>query len=121
VITNKYITGVDGYDYMIFLSFLHFLCTSIGTRILLGLGVFQYKDAPLSGVLPVSVVCMHSHKNTMFGDHFCIYITLSLIYPICILCSVALYFICMVWYFICLFIIAGKFALSCLHEFEFIL
>lgn len=56
VITNKYITGVDGYNYMIFLSFLHFFCTTIGTRVLLSLGVFQYKDAPLSGVLPVSLV-----------------------------------------------------------------
>lgn len=55
VITNKYITGVDGYNYMIFLSFLHFLFTSFGTRILLGFGVFKYKDAPLSGVLPVSL------------------------------------------------------------------
>ena len=58
VITNKYITGVDGYNYMIFLSFLHFFCTSLGTRLLLSLGVFQYKDAPLSGVLPVSLVCI---------------------------------------------------------------
>jgi hypothetical protein len=55
VITNKYITGVDGYNYMIFLSFLHFVFTSIGTRVLLKLGMFQYKDAPLSAVLPVSL------------------------------------------------------------------
>lgn len=55
VIINKYITGVDGYNYMIFLSFLHFLFTTIGTRVLLSMGAFQYKDAPLSGVLPVSL------------------------------------------------------------------
>ena len=58
VITNKYITGVDGYNYMIFLSFLHFVFTSIGTRVLLACGVFTYRDAPMSAVLPVSVVGM---------------------------------------------------------------
>ena len=61
VITNKYITGVDGYNYMIFLSFLHFVSTTIGTRILLHLGAFEYKEAPLSGVLPVSLVRSMTH------------------------------------------------------------
>jgi hypothetical protein len=56
VITNKYITGVDGYNYMIFLSFLHFAATALGTRVLLACGVFTYRDAPMSAVLPVSVV-----------------------------------------------------------------
>lgn len=56
VITNKYITGVDGFNYMIFLSFLHFVATTIGTRALLACGVFTYRDAPMSAVLPVSVV-----------------------------------------------------------------
>ena len=55
VICNKYITEVDGYDFMIFLSFLHFVFTSIGTKILLGINCFQYKEAPLSGVLPVAI------------------------------------------------------------------
>lgn len=55
VITNKYITGVDGYNYMIFLSFLHFVATTLGTRVLLACGVFTYRDAPMSAVLPVSV------------------------------------------------------------------
>jgi len=36
VIANKYITEVDGFNYVVFLSFLHFSVTSIGTRILLG-------------------------------------------------------------------------------------
>ena len=32
VITNKYITEVDGYDFMVFLSFMHFAFTCLGTR-----------------------------------------------------------------------------------------
>lgn len=55
VITNKYITEVDGYNFMIFLSFLHFVATTIGTRLLLSVGVFQYKEASFAGVLPVSL------------------------------------------------------------------
>jgi len=55
VITNKYITGVDGYNYMIFLSFLHFVATTIGTRLLLAMGVFHYKAASVKSVLPVAV------------------------------------------------------------------
>ena len=31
VITNKYITEVDGFHFMVFLSFLHVLFTTIGT------------------------------------------------------------------------------------------
>lgn len=55
VICNKYITEVDGYDFMVFLSFLHFAFTMVGTRVLLMLGVFQYKSAPMSGVIPVAI------------------------------------------------------------------
>lgn len=55
VILNKYLTDVDNYKFMVFLSFLHFLFTSFGTRVLLFLRNFNYKDAPLGGVLPVSV------------------------------------------------------------------
>ena len=42
VICNKYITEIDGFKYMIFLSFLHFTVTAIGTRILLYIGVNMY-------------------------------------------------------------------------------
>ena len=55
VICNKYITEKDGYDFMIFLSFLHFLFTSLGTQVMLRLNYFEYKAAPLSGVLPVAI------------------------------------------------------------------
>ena len=58
VITNKYITEVDGYNYMVFLSFLHFLFTGLGTRVLLGMNMFTYQPAPMSGVLPVALVRM---------------------------------------------------------------
>ena len=54
VITNKYITEVDGFHFMVFLSFLHFLFTTIGTRIMLMMGLFSYQPAPLSGILPVA-------------------------------------------------------------------
>lgn len=57
VIWNKYITDVDGFDFMVFLSFLHFLFTSIMMRVLLCLGVFTYAPAPMSSVVPVAVVC----------------------------------------------------------------
>eukprot|EP01038_Epipyxis_sp_PR26KG_P009625 gene9625-12961_t len=55
VICNKYITEVDGYNFMVFLSFLHFGFTMIGTRILLWTGVFSYNPAPMSGILPVAI------------------------------------------------------------------
>eukprot|EP01032_Pedospumella_encystans_P007826 gene7826-9334_t len=54
VITNKYITEVDGFHFMVFLSFLHFLFTTIGTRVMLMMGLFSYQPAPLSGILPVA-------------------------------------------------------------------
>lgn len=56
VICNKYITEVDGYNFMVFLSFLHFVFTTFGTRVLLGMNVYTFHSAPLSGVLPVAIV-----------------------------------------------------------------
>eukprot|EP01041_Mallomonas_annulata_P005772 gene5772-11665_t len=55
VICIKYITDIDGYKFMVFLSCLHFLFTAIGSRVMLGLGMFTYSPAPLSGVLPVAI------------------------------------------------------------------
>jgi hypothetical protein len=55
VICNKYITEVDGFDFMVFLSFLHFMFTTFGTKVMLQMGYFSYNPAPLSGVLPVAV------------------------------------------------------------------
>jgi solute carrier family 35 protein E3 len=55
VICNKYITEKDGYNFMVFLSFLHFSFTMVGTRVMLALGFFQDKPASLSGVLPVAI------------------------------------------------------------------
>jgi hypothetical protein len=56
VITNKYITDVDGYNYMVFLSFLHFVFTGLGTRVLLAMNIFSFQHAPMSGVAPVALV-----------------------------------------------------------------
>ncbi len=56
VILNKAITANDGYEFMIFLSFLHFVFTSIGTRVLLKMEVFKDKHVPLADLAPVAVV-----------------------------------------------------------------
>lgn len=55
VICNKYITEVDGYNFMVFLSFLHFAFTTFGAKLMLAMGVYNYHAAPLSGVLPVAI------------------------------------------------------------------
>lgn len=54
VIMNKYITEVDGFDFMIFLSFLHFAFTYLGLRILLSFNVFSVATAPIWDVIPVA-------------------------------------------------------------------
>jgi hypothetical protein len=55
VMCNKYIIEVDHYNYSVFLSFLHFAFTSVGTRVLLFGDCFKSNTAPLSGILPVAV------------------------------------------------------------------
>lgn len=55
VLCNKYIVETDGFNFMIFLSFLHFAFTALGTRVLLHMDVFTYANASVSAVLPVAV------------------------------------------------------------------
>ena len=55
VICNKYITEVDGFNFMVFLSFLHFAFTTLGAKIMLQWGFYTYHSAPLTGVLPVAI------------------------------------------------------------------
>ena len=55
VIMNKYITEKDGFNFMVFLSFLHFAFTSIGCRLMMMGGFFSWTPAPFSGVLPVAI------------------------------------------------------------------
>ena len=55
VICNKYITEIDGYNFMVFLSFLHFTCTSICCRVMLAMGYFKYNTVPISGIMPVAI------------------------------------------------------------------
>lgn len=55
VITNKYIIEVDNYNYSVFLSFLHFAFTALGTKVMLHMNYFTYNEAPLSGILPVAI------------------------------------------------------------------
>lgn len=65
VILNKYIVSVDAFNYMVFLSFTHFVFTYLGCCLLLRLGFFTYKPAPLRGVLPVALVraCVHTRVS----------------------------------------------------------
>jgi solute carrier family 35 protein E3 len=55
VICNKYIIENDGFNFSVFLSFLHFATTAIGMRVMLHTGQFQKNEAPLSGILPVAI------------------------------------------------------------------
>jgi hypothetical protein len=62
VIWNKYITEVDGFNYMVVLSFLHFAFTTISMRLLLAVNAFTYAPAPFTSVFPVALVILH-HMN----------------------------------------------------------
>ncbi len=84
VICNKYITEVDGYNFMVFLSFLHFAFTMLGTRVLMMMNMFSYTPAPLSGVLPVaigsllSVAFMNLNlSNNSVGFYQVIYVSMT--------------------------------------------
>eukprot|EP01041_Mallomonas_annulata_P005773 gene5773-11666_t len=55
VICNKYITEIDKFNYMIFLSLVHFVFTSVGTRVLLYFKVFSYSPAAITSVLPLAM------------------------------------------------------------------
>jgi hypothetical protein len=91
VIANKYITEVDGFNYVVFLSFLHFTVTSIGTRVLLGVGSFQFKAASLNNVLVVAVGSLLSvaFMNLNLSHNRCVC-------TVCTACTV-----CPTSYFLC--------------------
>jgi len=55
VMLNKQLVAKDGFDFIIFISTCHFFVTSIGTRVLLKMGFFQYKEAQVKNVLPVAL------------------------------------------------------------------
>ncbi len=55
VVLNKYLSENDGMKQVVLLSFFHFLFTTIGVRILLRMGFFEYKDANMSKVMPVAL------------------------------------------------------------------
>lgn len=55
VICNKYIIEVDHFNFSVFLSFLHFAFTAMGTRVLLAGDYFKKNEAPMSGILPVAI------------------------------------------------------------------
>lgn len=55
VLTNKYITEVDGFDFMIFLSFLHFAFTAVCMYLLLYFDFFKFAPVSFSGAMPVAV------------------------------------------------------------------
>lgn len=55
VICNKYIIENDGFEFSVFLSFLHFAFTALGMRVMLSMGHFSYNEVSLSGILHVAV------------------------------------------------------------------
>ncbi len=55
VICNKYIVEVDGYNFMVFLSFLHFVFTYLGCLALQFFNYYSYAPASTTGVLPVAI------------------------------------------------------------------
>ena len=55
VLANKYLYAQLNFKFMVTLSFFHFMFTSLGTHVLLRLKFFEYKAAPLMGVLPVAL------------------------------------------------------------------
>jgi hypothetical protein len=66
VLMNKYIVEHDGYNFMVFLSFLHFASTSVGMYVLLAARAFTFAPIRLVDALPVAVVsllmCMSCHS-----------------------------------------------------------
>ena len=55
VIVNKWVQQTHNFDYMVFLSFMHFGVTTIGMRVLLQVGLFRYKEASFSGVYKIAL------------------------------------------------------------------
>jgi hypothetical protein len=58
VLLNKYITEVDGYDFIVFLSFLHFAFTSVAMHFMLLCNAFTYAPVTVWGAMPVAMVSM---------------------------------------------------------------
>lgn len=56
VICIKYLTEIDDYNFMVFLSFMHFAFTSFGTRVMLMMKAYSYAPASMGAVMPVALV-----------------------------------------------------------------
>ncbi len=71
VILNKYIVSIDAFNFMVFLSFTHFVFTYLGCCLLLRCGFFTYKPAPLRAVLPVALVraCVHQAATGTYTSY----------------------------------------------------
>ncbi len=55
VIANKYLYEMENFKYMVTLSCLHFMGTSLAMRGFLQLGMFEYKTAEPKALLPLSI------------------------------------------------------------------
>lgn len=55
VMCNKWIQTAHGFRFPVFMSCLHFVFTSIGTRVLLALDLFEFKPAATVSVLPMAL------------------------------------------------------------------
>jgi hypothetical protein len=55
VIVNKWVQVTHKFDFMVFLSFLHFAVTTASMRVLLRAGLFKHKAASFSGVYKIAL------------------------------------------------------------------
>jgi len=60
VITNKYVTKGDGYEFMIFLSAMHFAFTALCLQVGVTFGVIAYKECSYREVAPIALFNMLS-------------------------------------------------------------
>ena len=60
VVVNKYLAANDGFNFMVFLSFLNFAVTAVSMRVLLYTKAFTYAPAPMTSILPVAVTSLLS-------------------------------------------------------------
>ena len=52
---NKQLFKYSHFEFMLILSFLHYVFTSLSCHLMIYLRIFESKDAPISGVLPVAI------------------------------------------------------------------
>ena len=76
VLANKYLWVNDKFEFMVTLSFFHFVFTALGCRVLLYFKFFEYKPAPFKGVLPVALGSLGSvaFMNLNLAYNRCVFV-----------------------------------------------